>query len=68
LRTTELFLLLVLNQGIVFTSVGAGFGKFLDLELVVQLGDPMVDILGGIVCVEGADGEGKSEDKVFQNG
>jgi hypothetical protein len=57
---------LAFDQGVIVGLAGAGLGEFLDPELVEEPRDLVVDVLGAIVGVEGADGEGKGEDQLFQ--
>jgi len=59
---------LAFHEGIVIATAGAGFGEFLDVELVEQGGDAMVDVLGAVVGMKAADDKREGEDQGFQNG
>ena len=51
-----------------FEWAGPGLGEGGDVELVEQVGDLAVDVLGAVVGVEGLDGEGEGGDEVLQQG
>lgn len=55
------------DQGVVVGVAGAGLGEFLDLEFVEEPRDAMVDGLGAVIGMEGAEGEGKGQEERFQD-
>ena len=56
-----------LDERVVVRVAGPGLGEGGDVELVEQVGDLAVDVLGAVVGVEGLDGEGEGGDEVLQH-
>ena len=56
---------LALDEGVVVAVPGARLGE-LDVQLVEQLGDAMIDVLGAVVRMEAFDHEGEQVEQAFQ--
>ena len=56
------------DEGVVVGVAEPGLGEGADMELVEELGDPVVDVLRSIGCVEGLEGEREGGDEGLVEG